>query len=134
MNPFNLLGPWKYLAYAAIVVALIVGATVTVHRYNEGLREQGRAEIRTADKAAAQAQEARNRELQRAAELRYTVQAQVRERFIVTTVKEIHDAAAPLAACPLPEPVRVRLDAAAQCARGDTAAACGPDNAVPVTR
>jgi hypothetical protein len=67
MNPIDLLGPWKYLAYAAIAAALIGGATYGVHRYNDGLREEGRAQVqakwdadREAQKDAALRQAAAN--------------------------------------------------------------------------
>jgi len=134
VNPLDLLSPYKWLLYGALAVAVIGGGTILVHRYNDGLREEGRAEVREADRAAMQAQADRNRDLQRAAEKRYTVQAQVRDHYITETVTEVRHEAAALAACPVPEPARVRLNAAAGCARGDSAAACGPDQPVPVAR
>lgn len=134
MNPLNLLGPWKYAVYAAIAAALIGMSALLVHRYNDGLREEGRAEIRAADKAASEAQTARNIELQKAAEKRYTVVAQVRDHYITETITEVRHEAAALAACPVPEPARVHLNATAECARGDSAAACGDDKPVPSAR
>ena len=82
----------------------------------------------------AQAQAQRQRDLQRAAELRYTVQAGVREEFIGYTITEIRHVAAPLASCSVPEPARVLLNRAASCAREDTAATCGTGEPVPVAR
>ncbi len=88
---------------------------------------RGYARAQAEGMAAADAQAQRMRELQRAAELRYTVAAQSRERFIVTTVREVHRETAHLDACPVgPAAVRLLNDAAA-CARQDRSAACGPD-------
>ena len=131
--------PWW--AKALILAALLAAAGWAVHTYNDHLREQGREEVRaewTVDREAArktvEAQRERNIELQRAAEKRYVVQAQVRDRYIIQTVKEIHEAAAPLAACPVPSGVRVRLNSLAACARADSTTACGADGQVPDTR
>lgn len=132
MNLLAWLNPYRWLLVGALVAAVAIGVPIIVHRYDEARRDEGRAEIRAADKVAADAQTARNRELQRAAELHYVVQAQTRDRYFVTTVKEISDAAAPLAACPVPDAVRVRLNAAAACARGDSPASCGPTGEVPI--
>jgi hypothetical protein len=87
---------------------------------------------RMAAEVAAQAE--RNRELQRAAEKRYVVQAGMRDRFIVKTVTEVRYAAAPMASCPVPAAARSMLNAAAACARGDSAASCGADQPVPAAR
>jgi hypothetical protein len=116
---------------ALVIAAVVLGVPIIVHRYDEARRDEGRAEIRAEDKAAADAQTTRNRELQRAAELRYVVKAQGQDRFFVTTVKEIRDAAAPLASCPVPADVVRLLNDAARCARGDSEAACGPAGTLP---
>lgn len=78
--------------------------------------------------------ERRSRELQRASEMRYTVQAGVREKVIVETIVEVRHAAQDLAACPVPDRARSLLNDAARCARGDSAAACGDGEPVPVAR
>ena len=119
-------------ARAAIVLAsvlLVLGIGWKVHRAGV---VSGRTEVQAkwdADRvklqAAVHAQEVRNRELQRAAEKRYTVQAGVRDRFMTQTITEVRYAAAPLASCPVPELVRLYLNAASGCARGDSAAPCG---------
>jgi hypothetical protein len=117
---------------AGILIALAVaGLWWKVDRVLAAREQRGYDRRAQEDKTAADAQASRNRELQRAAEMRYTVAAQTRDRFFVTTVKEISDAAAPLAACPVPEPVRVRLNAANECARGDSPASCGAPVQVP---
>lgn len=76
--------------------------------------------------ALADQQAQSNRDLQRAAELRYTVQAGVREEFITQTVTEVRYVTNHLAACPVGPAGVLRLNAAAQCAREDRPAACGP--------
>lgn len=124
-----LLSPRLWIALA--LAAALAFTHLTVYRAGRHAVQAQWDEAKVAQERAAQAQAERNRELQRAAEKRYVVQGQVRDRFFVTTIKEIRDAAAPLAACPVPEPVRVRLNAAAQCARGDSPAACGADDRVP---
>jgi hypothetical protein len=93
--------PAQWLLYGALALSIVIGVPLIVHRYNDGLREEGRAEIRAADKAAAEAQTKRNLELQRAAEMRYTVKAETRERFITKTITEVRHATAALAACPV---------------------------------
>lgn len=83
---------------------------------------------------ATQAQATRMRELQRAAELRYVVKREAQDRFIAVTVKEIHEAAAPLATCPVPERAVGLLNAARECAIGDPASACGAGGQLPAPR
>jgi hypothetical protein len=124
------LNPGRRLAVLALVGAL----TLAYFGWRGQQREIGRQEARRELAAAAEAQTARNRELQRATEIRYTVQAQARERFFVTTVKEIRHAAAPLAACSMPDAARVLLNDARACAIGDPAAACGAGDGVPGAR
>ena len=120
-----LLNPRVLLMLA--LAALLSFTHFTAYRKGKAtVRAEWAAEhVETERQAQAQAQ--RNRDLQRAAELRYTVQAGVREEFIGYTIKEIRHVAAPLAACTVPDAVRVRLNAAARCAGGDHAAPCGVD-------
>lgn len=126
------------LALLAAAVLLVLGIGWKI-RHN-GV-EAGRAEVQAKwDKdrarlnAEMQAQLERNRELQRAAEKRYIVQSGVRERFITNTITEVRYAAAPMASCPVPEPARLRLNAAGRCASGDSAATCGDGEPVPGAR
>jgi hypothetical protein len=122
--------PYRLLAAAALAGVL----TLSYFGWRTQQREIGRQEVRAELKAAAEAQTARNRELQRAAEIRYTVTSQVREKWFVATVKEIGHAAAPLAACPVPRDLVRLLNSAASCARGDSPAAdCAADE-VPDAR
>ena len=124
------------LLAAAVLLVLGIGWKVRHAGYVAGkaeVRQQWDAE-RVRLQAEMQAQLERNRELQRAAERNYVVQAGVRDRVITETITEIRYAAAPMAACPVPEPVRLRLNAAAACARGDRSAACDADKPVPDAR
>lgn len=103
-----------------IALVLLVLALAGVGHWID-MRGYKRAKAEDAALAAQQAE--RMRELQRAAELRYTVQAETRDRFIVTTVKEIRHDTENLAACVLTPAARQRLLDAAACA--DSASACG---------
>lgn len=110
----------------AVLAVLVAGAVVAgwwrLTAFYEG-RGYTRAQAEARQVADDQAQ--RMRELQRAAEIRYTVAAEARDRFIVQTVKEVRRETAALDACPVgPAAVRVLNDAAA-CAREDRSAACG---------
>lgn len=114
----------------AMVAALLLAGAAAWWRLTAHYEAKGYARAQAEARVVAEAQEERNRDLQRASELRYTVATEARDRFIVTTVREIHDAAAPLVACPVPESVRLRLNAAAACASGDPAAACLPGDSM----
>lgn len=127
------LNPYRWILLAALAAAVFIGVPIIVHRYNDGLREEGRAEVREEVRIAAESQTESNRELGRMAERRYSLASSAREKFFTTTAREIHDAATPLAACSVPERVRLRLNAAAACARGDSEAACGSNAALPDT-
>jgi hypothetical protein len=83
---------------------------------------------------AIQQQAARNRELQRAAEKRYTVAEETREIFITRTTQEVRHAAESLATCPVPVGAVRLLNDAAACARGDPASACGAGDQLPSSR
>lgn len=127
VNPFT-----KYL-YAGAFLALAAGLAfthLTAYRAGRHAIQAKWDEAKVIQERAAQEQATRNRELQRQAELRYVVRGETRDRFFVTTVREIADAAAPLRACVLPDRVRLRLNAAARCA-ADPAASCGPAGEVP---
>lgn len=125
-------GAWaRWLIYGAVLVACVVGGKLAWHEHNLTQQGIGYAKRQAEDKAAADAQTQRNLELQRAAEKRYTVVQVKQERFFTKAAQEIHDASKPLAACPVPELVRLRLNAAASCASGDSPAACGDDAEVP---
>jgi hypothetical protein len=125
-----LLNPRTWLALG--LAALLAFTHLTVYRAGRHAVRSAWDAANVASERAAQEQAQRNRDLQRAAELHYTVEAQTRDRFIVTTVKEIHDATASLAACPVPDAARRLLNAAAACA--DSAAACGAGDAVRPAR
>lgn len=134
MRFLDWMNPGRWLLLAALAAALFFGIPLIVHRYDEARRDEGRQERAEETRIAAEEQTAKNRDLQRAAEKRYVVQAETRTRYLTKTTTEVRYAAAPLASCPVPEPARVQLNAAAACARGDPAAACGADGKVPAAR
>jgi hypothetical protein len=120
--------PWLRIVLA---FGLLLVLWAAFQGFKSQQQEIGYTRAKAEAKVAADAQTARNREMQRAAELRYTVTSQVREKWFVATVKEIRDASAPLAACPVPDAAVRLLDAARACAIGDPAAACGAGDRVP---
>lgn len=117
--------PTGLLIRLAVIAAAVAAVLWGYHLWAESLREDGREEIRAEHAEAARAAETRMRELARAAEVRYVVQAEARDRFITKTLTEVRHAAAPLVSCVLPaDAVRLLNDANA-CASDPTAAACG---------
>lgn len=122
------------MSWAARLTALALLATLSAAawwRITAHYDARGYDRAVAEGQAAAAAQATRNRELQRAAELRYTVRDQIRTEYITTTLKEIQHVTTHLAVCPVgPDAVRL-LNHAAACASADTAAACGPDKQVP---
>ncbi len=132
MFPIPILYRWLAGAAAVVLLALALVAwdTARIKRAEARGDQRARAEL----KAQADEQTERMRQLQRAAETRYTVQAETRERYFVETITEVRHAAAPLASCALPADVVRLLNAAGSCAREDSAAACGAGEPVPVAR
>lgn len=120
----------RALAALLLVAALVAGWWRLTAHYERVGYDRAKAE----DKAAAEEQATSNRELQRAAEKRYVVQAETRDRFIVTTTKEIAHAAAPLSSCPVPADAVRLLDAARGCALGDPGTPCGVGDSLPGAR
>jgi hypothetical protein len=125
------LNPGRWLLVGIVIAALVVGLPLAKRAYDEGKREEGRQQVLEETRLAVEAQAARNREMQRATELRYTVHQQVREEYFVTTIREVIHEAEPLAACRVPTAVRVRLNEARACALADPAAPCGAGERVP---
>jgi len=125
-----------YLRIAIVAVIAVVLAGSHWKAYTTGAKIE-RVEWQAKEaksRAEAEEQTQRNRDLQRSAELRYTVRAGVRDRFITETIREVRHESESLRACPVSEPLRLRLNAAAACARDDSASACGADIEVPATR
>lgn len=127
-----------FYAKVAIGAVVIVGGVILWNGYIGGERREafaaGQKDAQDKARVVADAQAERNRELQRAAEKRYVVQAGVRDRFIVQTVREVRHATVHLATCPVgADGVRLLNDAAA-CAREDRPATCGADASVPSPR
>lgn len=126
----TLLLNWRL--WAAIGLAAVLAfAGVNIYRKGEHSVQVKWDAANVATERAAQEQAARNRDLQRQAEINYVVKREAQDRYIVTTVKEIHEAAAPLATCPVPPDVVRLLNGANHCASGDSPAACGADGQVP---
>jgi hypothetical protein len=121
-----LLNPRLWIALA--LAGVLAFSHFTAYRKGKQTERLRSDAVLIAQEREVHAQTARNLELQRAAEKRYVVQQDARDRFIVTTVREISDAASPLAACPVPESVRVRLNAVRACALGNSPASCGADD------
>jgi hypothetical protein len=119
--------PAQFIAVVLLVVGMAGGAWRVIFL----AEARGAAQERVKWEAKALALVESNRALQRAAELRYVVGADARDRFIVKTVKEIVHVTSHLADCPVGEPAARMLNAAAACARGDSATACGPGEPVP---
>jgi Tfp pilus assembly protein PilE len=117
--------PGFSLVKLAIAAAVLAVMTAAYFGWRGQQREIGRQEVRAELAAAMKAQTERNRELQRAAEKQYTVQAGVRDRYIVKTITEVRHATESLAACPVPAAAVGLLNDAADCARGDSPSACG---------
>lgn len=117
----------RAVAVLLLVAALVAGWwRLTAHHERIGY-DRRKAE----DEAAMELQREANRGRLRTAETQYAAQAEVRERFIAVTVKEIQHATASLAACPVPDPVVRLLNDAAECAGKDRPATCGADKPVP---
>jgi hypothetical protein len=109
----------------AIVLAFTHFSAYRKGKQTERLRSDA---VLIAQEREVQAHAARNRELQRAAEKRYVVQQDARDRFHTVTVKEIAREAAPLAACPVPPDAIRMLNAARDCALGHSPSSCGADD------
>jgi hypothetical protein len=125
-------GVYRWIALAILIAALAIGIPIAVHRHDTAQQAIGYDKRAAEDKAAADQQAQANRDLQRQAEKRYTVQAEVRDRFIVTTVREIRHDTENLAACVLSPSAVDRLRHAAECASEDRPASCGAGGPVPV--
>ena len=124
-----------FYRYAAIAAAVVLAALALAAWDSARLKraeKRGADLVRAAVEAEADAQRQRNLDLQRAAEKRYVVQAEVRERVITQTITEVHYAAAPLASCPVPADVVRLLNRASRCAGEGGPAACEPGGPLPV--
>jgi hypothetical protein len=125
---------YRALAEAIAAAVLVFALVFAVGRFVHHERQIGRDEVqatfdayKVAQERAAQEQIARNLDMQRQAEKRYTVQAEVRDHYITNTVIEVRHETDNLAACKLTDGAVRLLDSAAACAREDSAAACGTD-------
>lgn len=116
------------LVVAAALAALVGGVTYAVHRYNEGLREDGRNEIRAEVATKQEEQAITNRELARKAELNYTVTAATQTRVINQVVKEIQYVTQNLESCRLDPRAIELLNRAASAVSADAATPSAADS------
>lgn len=123
---------WGLIALV-VVLAVFAVARWDSARIDRHVKER-EAEIRAEYESQARAQQDKNRDLQRAAERRYTVQAEAREHVITETIKEVRYVAEVLDACPVPVAAVRLLNGAAGCAREDRAPACAASQPLPVAR
>jgi hypothetical protein len=131
MNPQR---PYLALAGALLLAALLAFSHFTAYRSGRHSVQAKWDEANVKQERAAQQQAASNRELQRLAEAHFHAIADPREAFIKRTAKELRHATETLAAVPVPADAVRMLNAAAACARGDSAAACGAGDQVPDAR
>lgn len=125
------LSPLLLLGLKILAVVALVAAVFAWDRHRLGVAERAGYDRAVAEgKSAAEAQAERNRELARAAEKRYVVQAEARERVIVTTITEVRDATQHLASVPLGADAVRLLNHAGACASEDRPATCGDDGKV----
>jgi hypothetical protein len=121
--------PWW--AKALILAAIAAAAVFAVHRYNEGLRAEGRAEVRAEVAAAAARQHQANADTAQKAQGEYIERERIRVVTVRETLTEVQNETQNLAACALDAgDVRV-LNAAAHRALEDRPAAADPGQPLP---
>lgn len=114
-----------------IVAALIAAAAVAGYAWWQHRTEQRGAQAERARlEAMADLQREANRGRARDIEQAQAAKAVYRDRFFTETIVEIRHAAAPLAACPMPDAAVRLLNAAAECAREDRPASCAAGDQV----
>lgn len=126
----DILNPYKWLLAIGLVAALVLGFVTWKAVLIRNADKAGYERAVNEGAAAVRAQQERNRALQRAAELKYTIRAETLERVIVQTITEVRHAAAPLAACPVPAAAIRLLNAAAKCASEGGPTSCGTGDEV----
>lgn len=115
---------------AALTIAVIAasgGAWKLWHTADKAGYDRAQQEY----KDAAEKQTAGNRKTSRGAEVKQAAQSEVREEFIVLTVKEILHETDNLASCVLTPAAVGLLNATKECAQSERAASCGPNDKVP---
>jgi hypothetical protein len=116
----------RIAAIALLCAALIAGWWRLTAHYETIGYDRRKAE----DDAATELQREANRGKSRTAETKYAASAEVRERFIVTTVKELVHETDNLGACVLTPAAIKRMRDTAQCASEDRPSSCGAGDAV----
>lgn len=116
----------RLIVAALIAVAAVAGYAWWQHRTEQRGAQAERARL----EAMADLQREANRGRARDIEQAQAAKAMYRDRFFTETIVEIRHAAAPLAACPVPDAAVRLLNAAAQCAREDRPASCAAGDQV----
>lgn len=120
-------------ARLVIIAAIVAAAVAGWWRLTAYYEAKGYTRAQTEARELADKQRDRNRELQRIAELRYTVNMQARERVITEIQTEVRYVTQHLASCPLGADGVGLLNRAAECAREDRPASCRTRDGVPNT-
>lgn len=103
----------KLVALGLLVLAITAGVWKIWHTADKAGYERSQAEY----SAAAEKQREANRTTAQKAEKKESARVVYRDRIITKTITEVRNAAAPLAACPLPAGARLMLNDAAKHAR-----------------
>ena len=105
----------RLIAYVLLLVAIVAGYAWWQHRTEQRGAQAERARL----EAVADLQREANRGRARDIEQAHANQTVYRDRFFTETIVEIRHAAAPLAACPVPDAAVRLLNDAANCAAHD---------------
>jgi hypothetical protein len=108
-NFLKLLDPYRWLIGGFAMLVLIVAGVFGVQAYNEGLREEGRAEVRAEWKAANETAQAKQDEQIDTADAGLTVEKEVIKKVYIDRIQKVNVyVPSPATACPA-DPDFVRL-------------------------
>lgn len=116
----------RIVASLVLMLAIVAGGWKAWHTADKAGYDRAQREYQ----AASELQREGNRGKARNAEVKQAAQAEVREEFIVLTVKEIRHETDNLAACVLSPAAVGLLNAAKECASKDRPATCGAGDQV----
>ena len=116
----------RLVAMLVLLLAIAAGGWKAWHTADKAGYDRAQREYQ----AAVELQREGNRGRSRNAEVKQAAQAEVREEFIVLTVKEIRHETDNLAACRLTPAAVGMLNSAKECASQDRPATCGPSDKV----
>lgn len=113
------------MIYRILVLLVAIAALLGALRWYGSFKyDEGYQARKDEDQAAAELQREANRSTAREAEEKESVRSVYRDRFIVTTVREIRNEAQNLAACVLNDGTIRMLNDAARCAEDSGQASC----------